>query len=174
MLRIHLLVATVLLLVDRLYAAVLPDHVELSPRVPYGLVRYASLGESFASGPSAGNPYDERRKCRRYDKAYAPQVKADDRLLGPGPELYFIACSGSKLAQIYEGIPGSPGGPKDKPKESQASQLKDKSLGLVTLSIGGNDVGFVDLLSRVSAMVHKNGPWGFADLTCSVYTGLMT
>ncbi|KAF2200638.1 SGNH hydrolase [Delitschia confertaspora ATCC 74209] len=36
----------------------------------------------------------------------------------------------------------------DKPKEPQSSFLKDVNPDLVTMSIGGNDVGFVDLLDR--------------------------
>ncbi|CAI6339618.1 unnamed protein product [Periconia digitata] len=120
------------------------------PRDPFQVHTYASLGESFASGPSAGDSYDNTQ-CRRYKKAFGPQVAEDNRLQGPKPvDFSFIACSGSRTRHIYEDSPGS------KREKSQASQLKDKNPDLVTLSIGGNDIGFVELLDRCVYRFYQN------------------
>jgi hypothetical protein len=114
------------------------------PREAFEVSKFAALGESYASGPSAGDRYDNT-KCRRYKKAFGPQVAEDSRIQGPKPMHFdFIACSGSNLKQIYEDNPNAPEG---KSKIAQAKQLKDNPE-MVTLSIGGNDVGFVELLDR--------------------------
>lgn len=142
-----------LILVGQSAAFAIPDLSHLFRRAPFNVGRYASLGESFASGPSAGDVYDEVTKCRRYKQAQGPQVAADDRIQGPKPITFdFIACSGSKLKNIYQESTGGGNAPGDKPKISQAGALKDKNPDLVTMSIGGNDVGFVDLLDRVSSI----------------------
>lgn len=101
---------------------------------------YAALGESFASGPSAGDPYENPNPCRRFTNNFGPQVNADPALLGSADDrtFDFIACSGSKLKQMYA---DNPNASKGKPKTSQAGQLANKNPDLVTLSIGGNDVG---------------------------------
>lgn len=63
------------------------------PRDAFNVGKYASLGESYASGPSAGDKYDDSKR-RRYKQAFGPQISANPRLLGPKPiEFHFIACS---------------------------------------------------------------------------------
>ncbi|KAJ4293386.1 hypothetical protein N0V90_008669 [Kalmusia sp. IMI 367209] len=139
----------ILALLGQLHALALPESdwevvhpPDLFPRDPFDVSKYASLGESFASGPSAGDRYDDT-KCRRYKKAFGPQVAEDDRIHGPKPiDFSFIACSGSRTWHIFEDRPSG------KVKQSQASQLKDKNPDMVTLSIGGNDIGFATLLDR--------------------------
>jgi len=148
--KISLLVA--LILVAQSASLATPDLSRLFRRTPFNVGKYASLGESFASGPSAGDSYDKVTKCRRYKKAQGPQVTADDRIQGPKPISFdFIACSGSKLKNIYQDRTGGGDGPEAKPKISQAGALKDTDPDLVTMSIGGNDVGFVELMDRVSS-----------------------
>jgi hypothetical protein len=132
-------------------ALALPDLLKIFRRAPFNVDRYASLGDSFASGPSAGNTYDKVTKCRRYTQAFGPQVAADDRVQGPKPINFdIVACSGSNLSHIYADSDDGGNGPGDKPKTAQAKALKDTDPDLVTLSIGGNNVSFVDLLDRVS------------------------
>ncbi|KAJ5976550.1 hypothetical protein N7481_010257 [Penicillium waksmanii] len=113
----------------------------------------ASLGDSFASGPSAGDEYDDS-PCRRFTEAAGPQLARSGEIKGPKPiDFNFIACSGARSKHIYED-PGarssSGGGGKEKSKRSQANQLADSKKGfdMITLSIGGNDANFVDVLDR--------------------------
>jgi hypothetical protein len=65
----------------------------------------------------------------------------------------FIACSGARIWYVNDGGPGTTsgggGGGDGQPKESQASQLEGTNPELVTLSIGGNNMGSSDLLDRV-------------------------
>jgi hypothetical protein len=141
-------------------AFAIPGLGQLFRRAPFQVGRYASLGESFASGPSAGDPYDRVTKCRRYNKVQGPQIAADDRIQGPKPIKFdFIACSGARARNIYEDSPGGGDGPGDKPKISQAGALKDTNPDLVTMSIGGNDVEFVKLLDRVSPNPRQSHRW---------------
>lgn len=129
----------------------LPRDIDISRRDAFDVKSFASLGESYASGPSAGDTYDET-KCRRYKKAQGPQVAGDNQVKGPKPIKFdFIACSGSRTWNIFKDQPNG----KEKNKVSQASQLQDKHPDMVTLSIGGNDVGFVDLLDRVCECVSQ-------------------
>jgi hypothetical protein len=113
----------------------------------------AALGDSFASGPSAGDEYDES-PCRRYTEAFGPQLSRSGEITGPKPiDFEFLACSGSKTMHIWEdrGASSSSSG-EVKPKRAQANQLKDLNLdfNMITLSIGGNDAAFVTVLDRVS------------------------
>lgn len=121
-------------------------RVPLIQRSPFNVGAYAALGDSFASGPSAGNSYDNTA-CRRYTQAYGPVLAGDNAVQGPKPmQFSFIACSGSKTNNIYNDNPDA----KNKPTTSQAGQLQGLNPDLVTLQIGGNDVGFVEILDRVS------------------------
>lgn len=161
-----------LILVGQSAAFAIPDLTHLFRRAPFNVGRYASLGESFASGPSAGDTYDQVTKCRRYTEAQGPQVAADGRIQGPKPISFdFIACSGSKLKNIYEDSPNGGNRPEDKPKISQAGALKDKNPDLVTMSIGGNDVGFVDLMDRVGLPKTKS-LIGDVELTTAVHLSI--
>lgn len=111
--KISLLMA--LILVAQSAAFAIPDLGRLFRRTPFNVGKYASLAESFASGPSAGDSYDEVTKCRSYKQAQGPQVAADDR--NQGPENFdFIACSGSKLKNIYQDSTGGGDGRGAKPK----------------------------------------------------------
>ncbi|MFC4335953.1 SGNH/GDSL hydrolase family protein [Salininema proteolyticum] len=92
---------------------------------------YVAMGDSFASGAGAGSYYPDTASkkgdgCYRSQNAYGP-------LLGTelGADLDFRACSGARIPDIYA---------------DQVDALDD-STGLVTLSVGGNDIGFADVLS---------------------------
>lgn len=138
----HLEVLLLLLLANISLSARLP----LMKRAPFNVGKYAALGDSFASGPSAGNSYDDTA-CRRYTQAYGPVLAADNAIQGPKPmQFSFIACSGARTTNIYTDSPNA----NNKPTKSQAGQLQGVNPDLVTLQIGGNDVGFVTLLDRVS------------------------
>ena len=97
------------------------------------------MGDSYAAGIGAGRMiqfFDET--CFRYDEAY-PVVL--DGHLQPQPSRFnFVACSGDKFPAIlqnqFRDQPSSIGRPNwgDKPE-------------FVTLSMGGNDIGFKELVS---------------------------
>ncbi len=87
---------------------------------------YVAMGDSFASGNGTFNP-DLDNACYRSSQAYAPLVaKALRRTT-----LSFVACSGATTASIVGG---------------QDAALNAKTT-YVSISIGGNDIGFTDLIT---------------------------
>lgn len=101
-----------------------------------------------------------------------PAGLARRRNQGPKPiQFDFLACSDARLIRIFEDEDSNSGGGRGrKPGKSQASLLKNRNPDLVTMSIGGKDVGFVDLLDRVSQ--HSSSVLNFelANLPSSVFT----
>ncbi len=95
------------------------------PASAAGPDEYVALGDSYASGNGTGWP-DLSLSCYRSSLAYAPLV-AKAR---PNTSLTFKACSGATTGDVTGG---------------QTAALSS-STDFVTVSIGGNDVGFVDLI----------------------------
>lgn len=94
-------------------------------------LNYVAMGDSFASGTGAGN-YAEMNAdswkggdCYQSQNGYSPLLA--DQL---GAELDFQSCSGAKVEDIYNDQMGTLSSDTD----------------LVTLSVGGNDVGFADVI----------------------------
>ncbi|NUQ89010.1 MAG: SGNH/GDSL hydrolase family protein [Glycomyces artemisiae] len=85
---------------------------------------YAALGDSYSSGTGAGDYFDE--ECLRSDLAY-PRLLAN----GLGADLQFAACSGATAADLL------------------AEQLGalDARTDLVTVTIGGNDIGWTEAVA---------------------------
>jgi lysophospholipase L1-like esterase len=89
------------------------------------LPQYVDLGDSYASGVGTRVFYSESGSCKRSPEAYGPKV-ASQR----GYTLSFQACSGAKTSDV------------------NANQLGTLSstTNLVTVSIGGNDAGFSNVI----------------------------
>lgn len=112
--------------------------------------RYVAMGDSYSSGQGAHDPAsyedgtDEEsgNSCRRASTAYP-------ELVGSVPwlreTLVFVACSGAKTYHFYEAQHPDHAVP-------QLGQFDMADLGqdveVVTLTIGGNDVGFADILKE--------------------------
>ena len=104
------------------------------PNAPIEKYPWAALGDSYAAGPGAGKHYDKNdpEGCYRNDGAYAPSVQSH---WVPGgqygeSDLRFLACSGAKTLQVID---------------KQIPEM-DRDVQAVTLSIGGNDLGFARIL----------------------------
>ncbi|HEV2781633.1 MAG TPA: SGNH/GDSL hydrolase family protein [Actinophytocola sp.] len=87
-------------------------------------VNYVALGDSYASGTGAGS-YGDSGSCLRSANAYAPLWASSH-----GATLSFVACSGAETADVLNG---------------QVNALS-AATNLVTISIGGNDAGFSDVV----------------------------
>src|SRR4051794_3245953 len=89
------------------------------------LPQYVDLGDSYASGVGTRVFYSESGSCKRSPEAYGPKV-ASQR----GYTLSFVACSGAKTSDL------------------NAKQLGalSSTTNLVTVSIGGNDAGFSNVI----------------------------
>jgi len=96
---------------------------------------YVAQGDSYASGTGTREYYDAG--CQRSNHAYAKQLAAQE-----GLNLSHVACSGARIADV---------------RANQLGALS-ASTNLVTISIGGNDAGFADVITRCAL------PWPF---TCT-------
>lgn len=86
---------------------------------------YAALGDSYSSGVGTGS-YTLDSTCKRSVYAY-PYLWAQKHA---GTALSFVACSGAKTSDVL----------------STQIQAVTASTTLVTLTVGGNDVGFANLI----------------------------
>lgn len=106
---------------------------------------YVALGDSYSAGVGAEatvadqNPLD---RCHRTSKAYYHEVSKAFRFAKGSA---FWACSGAKTGDVLKGRGGEP---------PQIGRI-GADTSLVTISIGGNDVGF----SRVLAGCVVRLPW---------------
>jgi lysophospholipase L1-like esterase len=88
--------------------------------------RYVALGDSYSSGTGAGS-YGNSGSCKRSANSYA-QLWANAN----APSSFaFVACSGAVTSDVLN--------------NQVASVTSDTSL--VTISIGGNDAGFADVMT---------------------------
>ncbi|WP_053614884.1 SGNH/GDSL hydrolase family protein [Nocardiopsis sp. NRRL B-16309] len=97
---------------------------------------YVALGDSYSSGDGAGD-YDpataEPGGCWRSEHAYSRLIEQEFDFAGA---LGFYACSSHRATHMLEQI-GTP--------ESQIERVTEHT-SLVTLGIGGNDLGFIPVL----------------------------
>jgi lysophospholipase L1-like esterase len=89
------------------------------------LPQYVALGDSYSSGVGTREFYEEPGECDRGPNAYPPKIAA-----AKGYTLSFQACSGAKTTEV---------------NEKQLGTLS-ASTSLVTITIGGNDAGFSNVI----------------------------
>lgn len=96
---------------------------------------WAALGDSYASGIGAGVRRDidkGDKTCSRYTEGYPDVVNVV--LDGTGPDqrtFNWVACSGAKTGYV---------------KSTEVPAI-DGDIDMATLTIGGNDIGFFDILN---------------------------
>ncbi|MQY02223.1 SGNH/GDSL hydrolase family protein [Actinomadura macrotermitis] len=130
-----------------------PVHADPAPRQGRPLTpveaaqqgSYVALGDSYSSGVGAeGDLADQNplERCHRTSKAYYHAVAKAFAFQGGGG---FFACSGAKTGNILNGQSGEP---------PQLNRV-DGGTSLITLSLGGNDIGF----AKIVAGCVKKLPW---------------
>ncbi len=87
---------------------------------------YVALGDSYASGTGTRSYISDGTSCQRSTKAYPSLIAA-----ARGYALNFRACSGARVADVTN---------------TQLSALTTATT-YVTISVGGNDAGFADVLT---------------------------
>ena len=97
-----------------------------APAAPAVAGRYVALGDSYSAGTGT-NAYRADPSCQRSRYAY-PALVAQRRA---SLRLVFVACAGATTDDVLL---------------DQVSRV-DEQTRLVTITIGGNDVGFADVLS---------------------------
>lgn len=88
---------------------------------------YVALGDSYSSGTGTGEYLDDGTECLRSALAYPALVAA-----GQGLDLDFRACSGATIPDV---------------RAAQLGALT-ASTSRVSISVGGNDAGFADVLTE--------------------------
>ncbi|MFD4526384.1 SGNH/GDSL hydrolase family protein [Streptomyces sp. NPDC058470] len=102
-----------------------PATAQASPAL--AATGYVALGDSYSSGVGAGSYIGSSGNCKRSTKAY-PYLWA----AAHSPSSFnFTACSGARTGDVV------------------ANQLTplNSSTGLVSISVGGNDAGFADVMT---------------------------
>lgn len=87
--------------------------------------QYVALGDSYSSGVGTRVFYEESGECDRSPDAYGPKIAA-----ARGYTLSFQACSGAKTGEVI----------------SKQLGTLSSSTSLVTITIGGNDAGFSNVI----------------------------
>lgn len=87
--------------------------------------QYVALGDSYSSGVGTRVFYEESGECSRSPDAFGPKIAA-----AKGYTLSFQACSGAKTPEV---------------NEKQLGTLSSTT-SLVTITIGGNDSGFSNVM----------------------------
>lgn len=122
-------------------AAVFAGAAEAAPR-------YTALGDSFAAGPLIPNPVTPLG-CLKSSNNYG---RIAQRTLAFA-EFRDATCSGAETEDMFAPQNVSPGGPNPPQLNSLSTETQ-----LVTLTIGGNDIGFSDLAQDCVSVLPFGSP----------------
>lgn len=109
---------------------------------PFGTGTYVALGDSYASGEGL-SPYERgtdtaTNSCHRSTRQSYPEL-LERRALRRFDHLTSVACSGAITAALFANLP-------DRADERAQLETLSARTKTVTLTIGGNDVGFSSVL----------------------------
>jgi hypothetical protein len=99
-----------------------------------GRGKYVALGDSYASGEGTYSYDSNALACHRGPVAWPRLLEGASDELGP---IEHKACTGAVTADLFRSHKGQP---------AQIPTTSNPDIGLVTISIGGNDVGFDGIL----------------------------
>jgi hypothetical protein len=108
---------------------------------------YVALGDSYSSGEGTFNYDSASEGCHRSPDSYVGYIANHANLPNP----VFAACSGAQTDDFYVTNPSNPA------ESAQLNQLSDANPDVVTLTIGGNDVGFKTVLDACADYVSHPG-----------------
>ncbi len=115
--------------------------IKTEPSFPIANAKYVAMGSSFAAGPGVTNVAEgSPQRCGRSSDNYAHQIARRFEL-----DLVDVSCSGAKTADILEA------------SETLPAQIEAVSADtqLVTITIGGNDLGYIGGLMAASCAEHE-------------------
>ncbi len=113
--------------------------------------QFVALGDSYSSGLGAGSYYGSGSCSRSFD-SYPFFVSDEIESLDPPNH---VACAGAVTDNLFSGFVSLPNAPYMS-FGGQLSQLTDDTE-VVTLTIGGNDAGFAEVLGRCAQHAHQTG-----------------
>lgn len=108
---------------------------------------YVALGDSYTAGPGIPHPVPDPLGCWRSDRNHA-RVAAQAR----GSLLHDASCSGATTSHLTSPQPVLGG-----PNPPQLDAL-DAHVDVVTIQIGGNDIGFGEIIHRCTSVVPLGAP----------------
>jgi lysophospholipase L1-like esterase len=109
-------------------------------------VTYVAMGDSFSAGEGTGSylPGTDDpasfNSCHRSNLAYGPRLQQDANL----GRMLFVACSGALTDDLFSQNHDNP----TEPPQLDRLEKVGATTKVVTLTIGGNDVGFARVLAR--------------------------
>lgn len=111
------------------------ELLRMSPEDAATWGNYVALGDSYSSGDGAGDyaPGTDENGCWRSANAYPEIIAENNDFAG---ELGFFACSGQRGNAMLDSVGSA---------DSQLDRLTEHT-SLVTIGIGGNDLGFTSVL----------------------------
>ena len=114
------------------------------------------MGDSYASGVGAGEqPPDDTNRCFRFPNAYPVVLNSGDGSLEPNPSKFNnVACSGNTFQQILD--KEFLDEPEDDGKYGKRPAW-GKEPEFVTITMGGNDIGILNL---ISTCIYSFKLWG--------------
>src|ERR1700686_1346277 len=128
--------------------SVVPVHVPTVKQLDFKT--YVALGDSYSAGegvsqyePGSGDAAPGQDDCHRSTRAYPLQLTFAHRLSRP---VIFHACSGARIGHIYDFIQRTHGIQRNR-FGTQVPGVLGPQVGLVTLTIGGNDFHFGDVIT---------------------------
>ncbi|MFT4085756.1 MAG: SGNH/GDSL hydrolase family protein [Gordonia sp. (in: high G+C Gram-positive bacteria)] len=106
---------------------------------PAPKLKYVAMGSSFAAGPGGNSPIVDRR-CGRGADNYPRQVAKALNM-----DLIDVTCSGATTADVLRS-------PKKHPERAPQIDSVTPDTSLVTVTIGGNDVGYITRIASSSCL----------------------
>ncbi|MGP4048997.1 SGNH/GDSL hydrolase family protein [Streptomyces sp. 2A115] len=106
---------------------------------------YVALGDSYASG--AGLPDVKDKDCDRTKYGYAHMISTSSAVAGLNRAFKDVTCSGATTREFWNSKGTTP---------PQANALTPNTK-LVTLTMGGNDVGFAKVLEKCATEAIRTG-----------------
>ncbi|WP_328748527.1 SGNH/GDSL hydrolase family protein [Streptomyces sp. NBC_00285] len=140
----RLLVTGLLVACGTLAVTVGVTHFDGDSPAPPGKGPYVALGDSYTAGPKIPDQNGDPAGCDRSDRNYPSLVAVGLGL--KGADFKDVSCSGATIADLA--------GKQSTEDGTNPAQLKALSHGtrLVTLGIGGNDIGFARTIERCVGM----------------------
>ena len=108
---------------------------------------YVAMGDSYTAGPGIPTQLPDPAGCGRSDRNYPRRVAA-----AIGEPLRDVSCSGAGTAHLSaaQAVPGGSNPP-------QLDAL-ERSTAVVTLGIGGNDIGFGEIVESCVSLLPFGSP----------------
>ncbi|HKS99345.1 MAG TPA: GDSL-type esterase/lipase family protein [Rugosimonospora sp.] len=106
------------------------------------VIRYVALGDSYSAGTGTGTFYNDGTTCRRSPLVYSNLLAGRDFGGLPIDVPTLKACNGGRIGDLYtsQAAAGADG--------PQILWVNHNRTRLVTMTMGGNDLGFASTLTR--------------------------